>query len=143
PMDWAGAVWLRFIHIRPGSNPVERRLPVSTLNEIGQGTPGLSKGRRHGRHHAETRESGTLSSEDPPFQLGGLRRSFATRHWGPACRGAPTNPWPRHTETCRDRSTCARGLSERHAPACPSGRRLPEPDRTGASAPLPSCPAPP
>ena len=116
PMDRAGAVWLRFIHIRSGANPVERRLPVSGLNEIGQGTPGLTNGRRNGSKHADTRESETLHAVSP------------TRHWGPACRGAPTYPWPRHTGTCTDRSMCARGPSERHAPACPWGRRLPEPD---------------
>jgi hypothetical protein len=35
-VDRAGAVRLRFIHIRSASaNPIERRLAVSSLNEIG------------------------------------------------------------------------------------------------------------
>ena len=36
PVDRAGAVGLRLIHIRAGANLVERRLAVSRLNEIGK-----------------------------------------------------------------------------------------------------------
>jgi hypothetical protein len=37
-VDRAGTVGLRFIHIRSaGANPIERRLAVSGLNEIGEG----------------------------------------------------------------------------------------------------------
>jgi hypothetical protein len=61
----AGAVWLRFIHIRSaGANPIERRLAVSGLNEVGD-LLRLTKDRCNGSGHTENGENQTLHVVSP------------------------------------------------------------------------------
>src|SRR4051812_18668995 len=103
-MDRARAVRLRFIHIRSvGANLLERCLAVSGLDKIGEG---LTECRCNRSRHTENGENQTLHVVSPK------------QHSGPACRGVPSNPWPRHTETCMDLSIPARGLSIRRPAAC-------------------------
>jgi hypothetical protein len=62
---------LRFIHIRSaGANPVERRLAVSGLNEIGEGRLlsrclSLTEDRSNGSGHTENGENQTLHVVSP------------------------------------------------------------------------------
>src|SRR5262249_44880630 len=133
PVDRAGTVGLRLIDVRARSNPLERGLAITLLNESGKRTllPSLRQKWQAGSDHA-------AHGENEAFHL-----YLSKPHSDQACYGAQTYPWPRHSGICTDLSRFEAVRSERPRSTYLWDYPLAESASTRGSELLPSCRAPP